>query len=216
MDWNTSDKDKIFGRFAVAEYESRNDKRAIPLLLGNVTTAPFRNLAVSCNRIFTPRWSTRRWAATTRSRSSATHWTGPGSARPTRRSGSPGGQPIPGLSSIGLGQRADVARGGRKRHQHRGQDLSDQREAHLAQGAPLGEVRRADAALRAGAVLRREQRPAGFFGYTGAFSGAAFSDFLLDQVSSKGRGSLADPWTHLHNRVALYVQDDFKATPALT
>ena len=30
-----------------------------------------------------------------------------------------------------------------------------------------------------------------------------FSDFLLDQVGSKGRGSLADPWTHLHNRIAL-------------
>ena len=40
----------------------------------------------------------------------------------------------------------------------------------------------------------------GIFSYTAAFSGAPFSDFLLDQVGSKGRGSLADPWTHLHNR----------------
>ena len=56
----------------------------------------------------------------------------------------------------------------------------------------------------------------GIFGYTGAFSGAAFSDFLLDQVGSKGRGSLAEPWTHLHNRSALYVHDDFKMTPAVT
>ena len=56
----------------------------------------------------------------------------------------------------------------------------------------------------------------GLFSYSGAFTGFAFSDFLLDQVGSKGRGSLSDPWTHLHNRVALYVQDDFKVTPALT
>lgn len=56
----------------------------------------------------------------------------------------------------------------------------------------------------------------GLFGYGGAFTNAPFGDFLLDQVSSKGRGSAAEPWTHLHNRIALYVQDDFKMTQALT
>jgi TonB dependent receptor len=56
----------------------------------------------------------------------------------------------------------------------------------------------------------------GLFGYSAAFSGFAFSDFLLDQVGSKGRGSQAEPWTHVHNRVALFVQDDLKVTPALT
>src|SRR4029078_9355383 len=53
----------------------------------------------------------------------------------------------------------------------------------------------------------------GLFGYSGLFSGSPFSDFLFDQVGSKGRGSLAEPWTQLHNRSALYVQDDFKMTP---
>ena len=116
-----------------------------------------------------------------------------------------------------VGQRADLGRRGRQRHQHRRQDLSDQREAHVAEGAPLGEVRRPVAALRASSgSMPATTGCSGIFGYTGAFSGAPFSDFLLDQVGSKGRGSLADPWTHLHNRSALYVQDDFKVTPALT
>ena len=56
----------------------------------------------------------------------------------------------------------------------------------------------------------------GLFGYGGAFTGFPFSDFLFDQVLSKGRGSQSEPWTHLHNRMALYVQDDFKIMPALT
>ena len=43
-----------------------------------------------------------------------------------------------------------------------------------------------------------------------------FADFLFDQVATKGRGSQAEPWTHLHNRVALYVQDDYKVIPELT
>src|SRR4029078_12524033 len=56
----------------------------------------------------------------------------------------------------------------------------------------------------------------GLFGYGGLFTGSNFSDFLLDQVSSKGRGSLAAPWTHLHNRSAIYIHDDYKLTPAIT
>src|SRR5439155_24925483 len=56
----------------------------------------------------------------------------------------------------------------------------------------------------------------GIFTYGGTFTGAPFSDFLLDQVTTKGRGSAAAPWTHLHNRSALYVQDDFKVNSAVT
>ena len=64
----------------------------------------------------------------------------------------------------------------------------------------------------------------GYIAYGGAYTrargassgGAAFADFLLDQVSSKGRGSLSEPWTHLQDRYALYAADDFKATDNLT
>ena len=56
----------------------------------------------------------------------------------------------------------------------------------------------------------------GLFGYSGAFTGFAFSDFLLDQVAARAAAATSEPWTHLHNRMALFVQDDFKLTPALT
>ena len=36
------------------------------------------------------------------------------------------------------------------------------------------------------------------------FTGAPFADFLLDQVSQKGRGSTTEAWTHLQHRVGLY------------
>ena len=51
----------------------------------------------------------------------------------------------------------------------------------------------------------------GYIAYGGSYTrapnastgGAAFADFLLDQVSGKGRGSLSEPWTHLQHRTAL-------------
>ncbi len=57
----------------------------------------------------------------------------------------------------------------------------------------------------------------GFIAYGNVnFTGQAFADFLLDQVSSKGRGSLTEPWTQLQHRIGLYVADDFKASDNLT
>ena len=48
------------------------------------------------------------------------------------------------------------------------------------------------------------------------FTGAPFADFLLDQVSHKGRGSVTEAWTHLQHRTSLYAADDFKVTDTLT
>jgi hypothetical protein len=56
----------------------------------------------------------------------------------------------------------------------------------------------------------------GFIAYGNVFTGQGFADFLLDQVSGKGRGSLTTPWTQLQHRIGLYVADDFKAGDNLT
>ena len=57
----------------------------------------------------------------------------------------------------------------------------------------------------------------GFISYTNFnFTGQAIGDFLLDQVSRKGKGSTSDAWTHLQHRVAFYGADDFKITDSLT
>ena len=57
----------------------------------------------------------------------------------------------------------------------------------------------------------------GFISYeTFNFTGAQFADFLLDQVSQKGRGSQSEAWTHLQHRIAAYAADDFKLTDNMT
>ena len=56
----------------------------------------------------------------------------------------------------------------------------------------------------------------GHFDYTGAFTGFAFSDFLLDEVSKKGKGGDTAPFTQLQNRIGIYAQNDFRVGSNLT
>jgi hypothetical protein len=216
IDWNASPNDKIFGRFSIAEYESRNDKRAFPLLLGGVTTAPFRNLALNWNRVFKPSlinevlFGYNQITIVT----DTLDWSGLGDANATF--GIPGGQPIHGLSSIGWGGGLTAI----------GAGASDSNTVDKTYqiNEKLTWLKGRHSLKSGGQLLHYNQQRfyagnnglLGIFGYNAAFTGFAFSDFLLDQVASKGRGSSAPPWTHLHNRVALFVQDDVKMTQALT
>ncbi|MBC8166092.1 MAG: TonB-dependent receptor, partial [Bryobacteraceae bacterium] len=57
----------------------------------------------------------------------------------------------------------------------------------------------------------------GTFGYTALFSGSPFSDFLLDQVSSKGVGQGdGRRWGQRHWRFGTFFQDDWKVSNSLT
>jgi hypothetical protein len=216
VDWNASGNDKIFARFSMAEYESKNDKRAFPLLLGNLTTAPFRNLAANWNRVIKSSLVNEVLVGYNQITivSDTLDWAGIGDANATF--GIAGGQPIPGLSSIGWGSGLSAIGAGAS-------DTNTVDKTYQV-NEKLTWLKGRHSVKSGGQLLHYDQQRfyagnnglLGLFGYTAAFTGFSFSDFLLDQVASKGRGSLADPWTHLHNRVALFVQDDFKATSALT
>jgi hypothetical protein len=216
VDWNISNKDKFFGRFSWADYESKNNKRAIPLLLGNLTTAPFRNLAVNWNRIVSPTMINEALFGYNQITivSDTIDWAGIGDAN--AKLGVAGGQPIPGLSSIGWGSGLSNIGAGASD--------SNTLDKTYQFNEKLTWIRGRQTLKFGGQLLHYVQRRfyagnnglLGVFTYGGTFSGAPFSDFLLDQVTTKGRGSSAPPWTHLHNRSALYVQDDFKVTSALT
>src|SRR5947209_2840233 len=103
VDWNASAKDKIFGRFSYAEFQSKTDKRAFPLLLGSTQDAPFRNLAFNWNRVFKSSLMNEVLVGFNQIAvvNNTLDWAGIGNGNATF--GIAGGQPIPGLSSIGLG-----------------------------------------------------------------------------------------------------------------
>ena len=103
VDWSASNNDKIFGRFSIAEYEDVTDKRAFPLLLGSSQDAPFRNLAFNWNRIFKSSLVNELLVGYNQIGivNHTLDWAGIGNGNQTF--GIAGGQPIDGLSSIGLG-----------------------------------------------------------------------------------------------------------------
>jgi hypothetical protein len=216
VDWSASANDKIFGRFSFAEYESRNDKRAFPLLLGSLRDAPFRNLAFNWNRVFGPTVVNELLVGYNQITivTKALDWAGIGNGNATFGIG--GGQPIPGLSSIGWGGGLTTV--------GTGASDTDTLDKTYQINEKLTWMPGRHAVKIGGQLLHYVQRRfyagnnglLGVFGYGGAFTGFPFSDFLLDQVQNKGRGSNSPPWTHTHNRIALFVQDDFKVTAAVT
>src|SRR5436190_18764902 len=216
VDWNASGKDKVFARFSVAEYNSRNDKRPFPLLLGSLTDSPFRNLAANWNRIFGPSLVNELLVGFNQITivTKALDWSGIGNANATF--GIAGGQPISGLSQLTLNAGLTTVGAGASDTDTLDRTLQFNDKVTWLKG---------DHALKIGGqLLHYSQRRfyagnnglLGIFTYGGAFTGFPFPDFLLDQVASKGRGSNSEPWTHVHNRVALFVQDDFKVTSDLT
>jgi Carboxypeptidase regulatory-like domain/TonB dependent receptor len=216
LDWSASPNDKLFARFSFATYKDERTKQPFPLFLASLNDQPFHNLGANWSHVFGPSIVNEVLVGYSKTTviTDTTDWAGVGNAN--AHYGIAGGQPISGLSQIQWG-------GGLTLPGAIATD-SDTRAKTYQLNEKLTWLKGRHALKLGGQFLRYDQRRfyagnnglLGFLQYTGAFTGFAFSDFLLDQVGGKGRGSQADPWTHLQNRISLFVQDDFKVTPELT
>ncbi len=218
VDWSASTDNKFFGRYSFAQYEDRRDKQPFPLFLTTRNDQPFHNVAFNWNRVFGSALINELLAgfSSTTVIAETLDWAGIGSANALY--GIAGGQPIAGLSSIGWGSNLTSP----------GAIATD--SDTLAKTYQINEkatwVRGRHSLKFGGQFLHYNQRRfyagnnglLGFINFNGAFTGFAFSDFLLDMVSSKGRGGgdPDDPWTHLQNRISLFAQDDFKVLRNVT
>ena len=139
-------------------------------------------------------------------------WAGIGDANATI--GIPGGQRIPGLSNFNIGNVGFGDSGIT--------EFNDIKSYQLAEKFSIFKGRHQ---LKFGGRWLYQQQGfwysgnegvLGHFNYTGAFTGFAFADFLLDRVAQKGRGGDVSPYTHLQHRVGIFAQDDFRIRNDLT
>lgn len=218
LDWSASSNDKFFGRYSFATYQDQRDKQAFPLLFSTRNDQPFYNVGFNWNRIFGSTVVNELLVgySDTTVINETYDWAGVGGGNALY--GIAGGQPIDGLSSIGWtsGLTAPGAIA----------PDSDTLAKTYQINEKLTWIKGRHALKFGGQWLHYNQRRfyagnnglLGFINFSGAFTGFAFSDFLLDRVSSKGRGGgdPNDPWTHLQNRPSVFVQDDFKVAPNVT
>jgi carboxypeptidase family protein len=225
LDWNASPSDKLFARYSFATYTDERDQQPFPLVFATRNDQPFWNVGVNWNHVFSPSIINEVLVgfSHTTVTSETFDWAGVGAGNALY--GIAGGQPIDGLSCI---TNATGSCGGLNGLTPLGSIATD--SDTLAKTYQLNEkltwLTGRHALKFGGQFLRYDQRRfyagnnglLGFIAYNGSFTGSQFADFLLDMVSGKGRGGgdPNDPWTHLQNRIGLFVQDDFKVTPSLT
>jgi carboxypeptidase family protein len=221
MDARLSDKDNLSGRYSFGNYETLGDKGTLPIVL---TTKQFnrpQNIAINWTRTISPTVINEARVGLNRAflTSEGFDWAGIGDAN--AKLGIPGGQVRSGLSAITLGNGLTAIGGALA------DSISATNTFHY--GDNLTILRGRHSLKMGGQLLRYQQNRfyagnnglLGSFTYTATFTGQVFSDFLLDQLSNKGKGGgPADTnkgnWGHRQNRIGVFFQDDFKARNNLT
>jgi len=144
-------------------------------------------------------------------------WSGQLGADGNAKFGIAGGQPYAGLSSITLGNGlstigtgASVGSTVDNKLQY-GDNLTWQKGKHLLKMG--GQLIR----FRQNRYYAGNNGALGSFGFDGTMgSGQAYSDFLLNLLSTKGRGAVVGKWGQRHWRDAIFFQDDYKVSRTFT
>ena len=219
VDWNASASDKLFVRYSFATYEDKRDVNPFALVLPTRNDQPFWNVGGNWNRIFGPTMVNELLVGFSHTTvvSDTYDWAGIGDANAAY--GIAGGQPIAGLSQLNITGAGLTLPGAIAPD-------TDTLATTFQINEKLTWLRGRHTLKFGGQWLHYDQQRfyagnnglLGFLTYNGSFTGNSVADFLLDLSAGKGRGGgdPADPWTHLQNRIGLFVQDDFKLRPNVT
>ncbi len=214
VDINVSEKDRMFGRASFQSYDSTPQRRALASQLTGTNDAPFQGLAYNWTRTISQNSLNELLLGFTHVKFATDphDWAGIGDANASV--GVPGGQPIPGLSNFNVGNVGFGDAGIAEFNNIKTFQVTDKYTYFLGRhqlkfgGRWLYQ--------RQGFSYSGNEGILGHFDYTGAFTGFAFADFLLDDVAKKGRGGAVTPFTQLQNRIGVYAQDDFRVNNNLT
>jgi hypothetical protein len=218
VDYNFSEKDRFSGTYTKGHYRAVGSQTVLPIFFAGGTDGPISFLTLNWNRSFSANMvnEARFGYSTLGIDDILTDPSGVLGESGNEKLGIPGGQPIVGASSVGIGDGfSGIGSAG---------TISTTQDTKFQVYNNLTLLRGRHSIKVGGNWIRYLQDRfypgnngvLGLFGYSTRYTGVSTADFLLDLLSNKGRGSLTDPWAHRHSRIGVFVQDDFKMTSNLT
>ncbi len=218
VDWRPSAKDSFLFRYSQGHYSDGTLLPVLPTSAAGVKEAPSNGAVVAWTRTISPTLIqdfriglTRTDIVDTFSDPFGTQTGG------NARLGIPGGQLAPGFSSLAPGDGLSnigtngILSDGKDNKYHISETITWSHRRHFLKFGANG-VRYQQNRFYSG-----NNGALGTFGYNGQFSGSQFADFILDQVSSKGRGQGdGRRWGQRHWRFGTFFQDDWRVNNDLT
>ncbi|MGH9160239.1 MAG: carboxypeptidase regulatory-like domain-containing protein [Vicinamibacteraceae bacterium] len=217
VDWNASSRDKLYVRYSRQAADSSPSVTVMPLSFERATENPFWSVGANWNRVV-GKAVVNDLLIGYSDRASLGRYLDPhGLGMLNNRLGIAGDQAVRGLSAIRWGNDLTIIG-----NAETGSDTIDE----VFQISDQLTWLRGRHTLKFGGSWNHYWTTSSYPGNNGRngfiaynsfnFTGAPFADFLLDEVSLKGRGASDSTWTQLHSRVAVYAADDFKVTDNLT
>nr|MCU0239137.1 TonB-dependent receptor [Pyrinomonadaceae bacterium] len=210
IDLRPTEKDSISSRYSFAYQDETGIKGALPTDLTNFRKGRPQNFVFNYVRTISPTMINEARFGMNRAVFivDAFDWAGIGNGNGTL--GIAGGQAIPGVSAIRITGLSDVGT----------LAVTEDNNTKTWLFANNFTMIKGNQTIKLGGQWQKYIQDRfypgnngllGFFNYSPTFTGNAFGDFLLDTLSSKGIGSAtSDPWTHLQDRVGIFIQDDWK------
>ncbi len=219
-DIRPNDKDSIMLRWSISRYEQFGSAAALPVFLTSANIAPTMSAVATWTRTISPSLVNEVRLGYTRigiDEGVPVDWSGKLGADGNSKFGIGGGQPYAGLSGITLGNGLSGIGGGASvgstvdNKLQYADNLTWQKGKHLVKmGAQF--IR-----FRQNRYYAGNNGALGLFGYDGSMgSGLAYGDFLMNLLSTKGRGAVVGKWGQRHWRDAFFIQDDYKLRRNLT
>ena len=217
IDANLSPDDNLSIRVSAGTYDNKTTRTAFPLIQGGGFKSEAQSVALNYTSTLGP-------TAVNEVRVGYSHVTlddnpvvedfGLGDYNATL--GIPGGQVLPGLSSIGFGNAGIDSIGNQGiAHFTNNKTYQINEKLSLARGRHFWSMGGNILYYQMGQNYASNSGLLGAFNFNQNFTGNGFADFLLDLVGQKTIGR-SGPWEQRQHRIGLFVQDDFKVSSKLT
>ncbi len=218
-DIRPTDNDSISMRWSIGRYEQFGSAAALPVFMTSANIAPTQSAVLTWTRTFSPAVVNEVRLGYTRvgiDENVPVDWSGLLGVDGNAKFGIAGGQPYAGLSSVSLGNGLSGIGTGASVGSTVDNKISYADNLTWQRGRHLVKIGGQAVRYRQNRYYAGNNGALGSFTFDGTITGVAYGDFLLNQLASKGRGSVTGKWGHRHWRDGLFVQDDFKVSRTLT